>query len=236
MLEKNKVYCGDCLEPMKQIPDKSIDLIFADPPFNAGGKIGLLDKRYDNYGDNKTTQQYEQFCKDWFFEARRITKKLLITPGILALNFYPQAKWIVVISKPSSVNFSRLGGYNCWEPLLVYDSPVNRIPRDLVVYDSKNFLNDGLNKHPCPDNLEMVKWIVQNWSKTGDLVLDCFAGIGTTAVACKELGRNYIGIEISQKYVDIANQRLAQTELLNPEPVKERKLSQRELDVFESKK
>lgn len=65
--------------------------------------------------------------------------------------------------------------------------------------------------HLTPKPIKIIKDIILHSSNEGDLVLDFFIGSGTTAVACKELGRNFIGIEKEQKYVDIGNSRLAQT-------------------------
>ena len=68
--------------------------------------------------------------------------------------------------------------------------------------------HESPNGHLTPKPLEMIKNIIKTSSNKGDLILDCFIGSGTTAVACRELGRNFIGIEKEQKYVDIANERL----------------------------
>ena len=71
------------------------------------------------------------------------------------------------------------------------------------------------NLHPSQKPLELIKRYIKILSKEGDLVLDCFMGSGTTAVACKQLKRNFIGFEKEQKYVDIVNQRLEQNTLFN---------------------
>ncbi len=67
--------------------------------------------------------------------------------------------------------------------------------------------------HVTPKPLDLIKSIIKHSSNKESVVLDCFMGSGTTAVACKELGRNFIGIEKEQKYVDIANKRLEQNTL-----------------------
>ena len=56
-----------------------------------------------------------------------------------------------------------------------------------------------------------MKWIIEKYSKKGDSILDPFMGSGTTGVACKELGRNFIGIEIEPKYFEIAKRRIDNT-------------------------
>lgn len=209
----NKVHCADCLTFMRDIPDNSADLLYADPPFNTGNKIGWKTRAYDTDCDNMSEEDYQLFCEVWFKEARRIGKKLIITPGVTHIGRYPLPLWTIVIHKPSSPSFHKFGGFNCWEPLLVYDKPVKgqKLPRDVVVFDSQNFFKDGREQHPCPDNLDMVRWIIRTWSNPDDICMDPFLGSGSLAVVCKESGWRFIGIEISQKYVDIANQRLSNT-------------------------
>ena len=64
--------------------------------------------------------------------------------------------------------------------------------------------------HPTQKPVKLFRNIIKDNTNEGDLVLDCFMGSGTTAVACNQLGRNFIGFEISQEYVDICNKRLEQ--------------------------
>lgn len=209
-----KVICGDCLEVMREIPDDSIDLLFADPPFNSGGRIGTLNKSYlQDANDKLSEEDYQKFVSLWFAAARRIAKRLLVTCGVSHIWRYPSYLWCIVISKPSSPSFNRFGGFNCWEPLLVYDKPVKRITRDLVEYDSKNLKNDGLSKHPCPDSIEMVRWIIDTWTKPDEIVLDPFLGSGTTVVAAKQLKRRWVGIDIISDYCAMAIDRLRQEEM-----------------------
>lgn len=95
--------------------------------------------------------------------------------------------------------YFRKGGY-CNPPSYenaktVYELPLNQADKDLY-------------EHPTIKPLEIIKNIITNSSNQNDIVLDCFMGSGTTAVACKELGRKYIGFEINPKYYQIAIDRL----------------------------
>ena len=98
---------------------------------------------------------------------------------------------------------------------------INRNPRDKrkFKYDKQIlpnvwYFNNKLEmtkfNHSTVKPLELIRTIVKASSNEGDIVLDCFMGSGTTAVACKQLGRNFIGFEISPEYVAICNKRLAQ--------------------------
>lgn len=210
-----EIYCGDCLEIMPLLKDQKIDLIYADPPFNTKNDIGLLHRKYDGPGgDNLTEQDYDDFCKSWMARAIALSENILLTPGLANVNRYPNPIWHIAISKPSSCAFNRFGGYNVWEILSIYAKPKKRIPRDLVVFDARNFIKDGGHKHPCADNLDMVKWIVDTWTLEGETILDPFVGSGSLALAAKTLHRKFIAIDICDNYCDLTKQRLAQEMLL----------------------
>ena len=102
---------------------------------------------------------------------------------------------------------------------------IKRNPRDKrkFSYDKQIFpnvwyFNDKTEmmkyEHPTVKPIDLIRTIIKASSNMGDTVLDCFMGSGTTAVACKQLGRNFIGFELSKKYVEIANKRLCQNVLL----------------------
>ena len=72
---------------------------------------------------------------------------------------------------------------------------------------------DNKIKHPCPKPVDIMKKLIINLSEEGDIVLDCFMGSGATALACKQLKRNFIGIELNEDYIKLANGRLEQSSL-----------------------
>jgi site-specific DNA-methyltransferase (adenine-specific) len=76
-----------------------------------------------------------------------------------------------------------------------------------------NLIEIELKQHPTQKPLDVIRKLIIHHSKEHDLICDPFMGSGTTAVACKQLNRNFIGFEISQEYVNIANERLKQTNL-----------------------
>jgi DNA modification methylase len=93
----------------------------------------------------------------------------------------------------------------------LYDLIDRLIPGRIIVNNlAKRFRKTA---HPTPRNLDHVAGLVNYWSEESDTVLDPFMGSGTTAVACKKLGRKFIGIEINEAYCEEAKKRLAQEEL-----------------------
>lgn len=206
------IYCGNCLSILPKMPEKCVDLVYADPPFNASRGIGIYSKRYGkSCPDNMSEAEYGRFCHKWFMKCELRSDRILVTPGVAHIGRYPLPIWTIVIHKPSSPSFNKFGGYNCWEPLLVYGKipKGKRIPRDVVTFDSLNHKFKNLD-HPCPDNLDMNLWLVDIWSNENNIICDPFLGSGSMAIAAKQLGRQFIGIEIEEKYCKIAVQRLAQ--------------------------
>ena len=196
----NKIICGDSLEIMKSIPDNSVSLVLTDPPYGVG--LG-----YDKYDD--TEENWYRFFSLLIPECKRISS-MTIMPSCqikrlewIYKNFPPD--WLLCWYK-GSVGCAGYLGFNDWEPLLVYGKN-----KGVQMHDYMSIIPDRFdNGHPCPKPEKWATWIIDRTTKEGDVVLDPFSGSGTTAVGCKNLGRKFIGIEISQDYVDIANSRLAQ--------------------------
>jgi len=199
----NKVICGDCLEVMKHIPDGAVDLVVTDPPYNVG----------INYGE-KTNDNKEDFIK-WispiFKELRRISKTTLITTGHYRLADYAEIekwKWLIAWHKPASIKRSPVGFTN-FEPIALWGKGSNG---HVDIFQAPIVVDDGLNDHPCPKPIRWARYQLKMFPKA-KIIFDPFLGSGTTAVACKQLGRKFIGIEINPDYCKIAEDRLRQEEL-----------------------
>lgn len=211
----NKIIQGDCLEVMKKMADKSVDLVLTDPPYNAIN-IGPNKRVYDGQRMQLPIEEYKKFCSDWFKEAYRIGKTLVFTPGITNVCYYPQPDWIICWHKPAARSFNRFGGYNAWEPILVYGKIAKgkRLGQDYILVNTLNF-SKGLEKgHPCPKPPELFEILIDKFSNEGDTVLDPFVGSGTAAVVCKKYNRQFIGIDIIERYVSMAEARVF--EIPNP--------------------
>lgn len=210
-MEVNKIIQGDCIKFMKTLPDKCIDLILTDPPYNAKN-IGPNARVYNGQQMQLPLKEYIKFCEDWFKEANRIAKRIVFTPGIANICYYPQPDWIACWHKPAAVSFNRFGGFNAWEPIMLYGKipKGNRLPQDYILENTMNFSKGAEKEHPCPKPLILMQRLIQIFSKEGEIVLDPFNGSGTTCVAAKFLKRNYLGIDISKEYNNIAKGRIKQ--------------------------
>lgn len=182
---------------MKTLPDKCIDLVLTDPPYG-------LDKKLFQGGTKNANWAMVQYkgedwdvapTKEYFDEIFRVSKNQIIFGG----NYFdlPPTRGIIAWDKQQfAPNFSQ------WEMAWTsFDKPAKLF--------SHSFMFD--KHHPTMKPLPLMEWIIENWSEEGGVVLDPFAGSGTTGVACMNLNRNFILIEKEQKYCDIASQRLAST-------------------------
>jgi len=194
---------GDCIEEMKKMPDKSVDLVLTDPPY-----LKEFLYTYDYLAD----------------ECPRIMKRgasLVTIVGHFALpevcakfNNKLKYRWIFCMNQFDGSHARMAMGIEVmWKPILWYVKeayPQGRgFIRDGFVVSGKG----GQNKesHKWEQDLSWAKFFIEKLTKEGDTVLDPFMGSGTTGVACKELGREFIGIEISPEYFKIAENRINQT-------------------------
>ena len=227
----NTVINADCVEAMKKIEDNSIDVIFADPPYNL--QLGDALKRPDNtdvkgvyeeWDSFESIAEYDRYTKAWMTEARRILKEdgtiwvIGSYHNIFRVGYIMQdlGFWIlndIIWNKTNPIPMTN----NVWlsdiEYCLWFGSSNTQL-NDGYEFKSK-WYTSAINKkdkdkfsHPTIKPLELVKRHLQHTTQKGDIVLDCFSGSGTTCVAAKELGRQFIGIEIDPKYHEISMDRL----------------------------
>lgn len=186
-----KIILGDCLEILPTISIKSVDLLLTDPPYPDyhtelyAYKDGLLDP-LKNFN-----------CKQLIFWSAKVDFPLDYT----AIHIWDKK---VGVGSMYERIFERNGGenYRVYNQYLI-NSPV-----------AANYTNDIYTGHPSQKPIKLIKRLIVDNSKEGDTILDPFVGTGTTAVAAKQLNRNYIGIEINPDYVKIAEERLKQEVLL----------------------
>lgn len=233
MIEINKIYNDDCLNILKTIEDKSIDLVITDCPYHivSGGcthypredePSGIFNRRRtltkSNAKNGKLFDYNDIEFKDWLPEVYRVLKdnthcyiminarnlkdlqteaekvgfefqQILIwdkgnaTPNRYYLNAF---EMILMLRKGSAKNINNMGTTN--------------------IIRTKNII--GNKYHPTEKPVELMEVLVENSSNENDLVMDCFMGAGATAIACRNLNRNFIGIEIDERYYKIAEDRI----------------------------
>lgn len=236
LIEKNKIYCVDSYKAIKEMPDKFVDLIITDPPYDIrhteGGGM-LIDKGIKQMFDDLVEDNLAVGIDESILEEMcRVMKKINIyiwcnkTMIPMLFNFFVNKKKclfdIIVWQKVNSMPLCGSKYLTDCEYCLYF-----RESRKLnTTYDTAktvyqipiNIKDKNDYEHPTIKPLEPIKNFIINSSDEGDIVFDPFLGSGTTAVASKELDRNYIGFEISEKYYKIAEDRI------NGITVQERKL------------
>ena len=217
-MELNKIYNTDCLEFMRSMPDSCVDLVVTDPPYEIHTKGGGLGKRpvYENGALGKISQGFD--AEATLEQIARICKKINIF-------IFCSTK-----QKPRIMNWGYERGCNIAE--LAWYKP-NAAPftnntfksdlENIIYIREKGVKIKGISKlfthncgkskygHPTEKPLEIIEKLILTASNEGDLIFDPFMGSGTTAAACKELNRNFIGCEIEAKYCEIAEKRLRKT-------------------------
>jgi len=202
----NTVINDDCLNVLKDLPDKCVDLVLTDPPYG-------VNFEYDTYND--TPESLKELVDRFMPELLRVGKRVLITCGNGNQHLYPKPDWTLawVISAGAGQN---KWGFTCWQPILAYGKDPFRAngmgARPDIIQSNEASEDFG---HSCTKPIDFWKKLLLRGSvKETDIIFDPFMGSGTTALASKALNRRFIGCEISEKYCEIARQRLRQDTLL----------------------
>ncbi|HET9532950.1 MAG TPA: site-specific DNA-methyltransferase [Blastocatellia bacterium] len=256
----DRLHNRPCLEVLRRIPSETVDLAFADPPFN-------LTKSYNGYSDDLGETDYMGWCKRWLTEYRRVVKpggaiiilnlprwsfrladflsrtRELYLQNWIVWNSLPEPKGVLMPAHYSLLYFTkgeRASHFNyCsmergWEPFdeavfppdradvcnrrscilkrrssaQVWRGELTDIWHDIHrVRRSKKGAPD-YHVHPCRTPEMLVDRIIRLTTTPGDLVLDAFAGVGTTALIARRLGRRFIAIEQDSSYLDLAERRM----------------------------
>ena len=187
----NQIIEGDCLKILKKFPNESIDMVFTSPPF----------KEKDVGSD-----YWEQYDK-WFFEMKRVCKKVLIiihsaTKLNELISRYPPKRLLIWGKGFSQYSYR-------FNLILVYQISDSYKVNKYIWSDCFGIpsIQGKKREHKYQDPLTLYELLLKMF-KDCNLILDPFIGSGTTAVACKRLKRNFIGIDISKKYCELARQRI----------------------------
>jgi len=198
------IYNADCRDVLPLLEPNSVDLVLTDPPYNVGYDYGI-------YADNLPPEEYESLCRWLRQEASRLCgDKLVLTPGIWNLPLWAAMRpswvycWQTASTSPAGRAAMRIG----WEPIIVFSFPLRPLGSGVLNYAVGHEV--GICSFPAPKPVALFKFLTERWTNPGDLILDPFMGSGTTLVAAKQLGRHAIGIEIEERWCEVAVKRLAQ--------------------------
>jgi len=212
---------GDCLEEMKNIPDGSVDMVLTDPPYNIA-----RDNNFTSMG--RAGIDFGEWDKDadifsYIKEVERILKKggsFIVFNGWKNLGDITKeaekcgldVKDLIRLEKSNPMPRNRDRRYiTDFELAVWYVKPKAKwiFNRQDEKYQRPKFVHSidkGL--HPTQKSLGLMENLIKIHTNEGDTILDCFMGSGTTGVACKNLNRNFIGIELDEEYFNIAEARI----------------------------
>ncbi len=230
----NKIICGDCVEVMKQIPDNSVDLVVTSPPYNLknstgngmkdgrGGKWAnaALQNGYSHYDDNMPHDKYVAWQRKCLEEMVRLIKdtgaifynhKWRVQNGLLQnrqdiVNGFP-VRQIIIWQRKGGLNFNRGYFLPTYEVIyLIAKKKFALAPKANAYGDVWEFTQEMNNPHPAAFPVDLIERIIG--STEAQIILDPFMGSGTTALAAKNLKREYVGIDISPQYCEMARERV----------------------------
>lgn len=238
-----KLYNADCLDKMKDIPDKSVDLVLTDPPYGTTAckwdSIIPLEPMWEHLkrvikpngaivmtaGQPFTTtlisSNMKMFKYCWVWEKTRAaghlnakkqpmrkTEDVVVFFGSQCI-YNPQGLIKGKFNNSSPCKANKRGGETVYGQERVYGlSAYKNYPHNILKFSNPN--NDTI--HPTQKPVALMEYLIKTYTNEGETVLDFTMGSGTTGVACKLLNRNFIGIELSEEYFKIAQNRINQTE------------------------
>ncbi|GGC89393.1 DNA-methyltransferase [Undibacterium terreum] len=250
---RNRIFCEDALQGLARIPDGSVDLLVADPPYGLG-------KDYGNDSDKMESAEYLQWMEQWIDLALPKLKANGSLYIFLTWRYSPEV-FVLLKQRMTMVNeiiwdrrvpsmggstrkFSSVHdtiGFFAKAKDYYFDLDAIRIPYDAEtkkarsrkIFEGAKWLEMGFNpkdvwsvsrlhrehpereEHPTQKPLEIIERIIKASCPVGGVVLDPFLGSGTTAVAARRCGRDYVGFELNPEYCAMIEQRLQDD---RPEP------------------
>lgn len=206
---KIELYNMDCMEYMKQCKDNEFDLAVVDPPYGIGADVkNSTDKRQSKKSASKSKKYGEQKwdadvpTKEYFIELFRVSKEQIIW----GVNYYPfdflsggRIYWDKCVTMPTYSN-----GELAYCSLLNSIKSVQIAWHGMIQHDMKN---KEVRIHPTQKPIKLYEWILKNYAKEGDRILDTHLGSGSSAIAAHNYKFDFVGLEIDKEYFDNAVKR-----------------------------
>lgn len=224
----NQVICGDCLDVMKYIPDKSVDLVLTDPPYGINFKSSR--QTYQDHIENDRFEDWISILPIFLKEFKRVLVDLGCCCCCCCCGGGGKTP-VTAIFTIESINHFKIIQTLVWRKFIGLGWRYRPSYENIVILakDEKNYnfydeskscsnVIEGINQdipknkyqHPTQKPVELMEHLIKIHTKEGDIVLDAFNGGGSTLEACKKLNRKFIGIEKELKYCQITERRLAQ--------------------------
>jgi len=230
----NKIICGDSIKTMRQLPDESVDLIVTSPPYNLKNSTGngMKDGRggkwanaalingYSHHNDCMPHDEYVTWQRKCLDEMLRLipengaifyNHKWRVQNGLLQdrqdiVSGFP-VRQIIIWRRKGGINFNPGYFLPTYEVIYLIAKKQFKLSKGSNSHgDVWEITQESGNNHPAPFPVDLIRRCIS--STNAKLVLDPFMGSGTTAIAAKQLGKNFIGIEMSSEYCKYARSRI----------------------------
>jgi len=207
----NKVYLADCMDIMKNMPDKSVDLCIVDPPYgiNVDGVNPIANKSGDLNHNYDHSKKWDTCIPDisYFNELKRISKNQIIWGGNYYLDILGYCKAPIIWNKLNGDSMYA-DGEMAWTS--------RGLPRNLRIWSHQwcgafKASERGAEKiHPTQKPIALYKWLLKNYAKPNDKIFDSHVGSGSIRIACHDMGFDFEGCEIDKDYWEAQEARYLQ--------------------------
>ncbi len=211
-----KLYNQNCMTPMRDMPDKAFDLAIVDPQYgvNIGTSVGggkpfgtkgttnrgaefIVPKIYRGFDDSRIPE------KEYFEELMRVSKNQIIFGGNYFIDHLRNTPCFIVWDKDNSGNFA-----DCELAWASFKTAVRIFKYRWNGMLQEHMAHKEIRQHPTQKPVALYKWLLKNYAKDGDKILDTHLGSGSINVACYDMGFDLTGYEIDKDYYDAAVKRL----------------------------
>ena len=205
----------DCMAGMARYPDKYFDLAIVDPPYGIGfdgnttvkGKSGKASTFTDKQHHIKKEWDVSRPTAEYFAELQRVSKNQIIWGGNYFADLLPPQKgwifWDKKITNANNTNFS--DGELAWTS---FNCILRRFTYDWIGFGYLNNPQQEKKIHPTQKPVALYKWLLKNYAKQGDLILDTHVGSASSLIACHDMGFDAVGFELDPDYYKTSKQRL----------------------------
>lgn len=210
---ESKIIHGECFEELRNIPDASIDLVLTDPPYSTPVVVAFGRKKVKKLSDLSIQEFYVAGLRDEFERILKPNGRVVIFCDdkyypVLFASFYEWHNVNLLIWDKGRIGMGK--PFRKQHELMIYAAKETYEPTGTLPTVIKcSPVGSNVKQHGAEKPVELLKKLIEQLTAVGDTVLDPFSGSGSTLLAAKELGRNYIGIEMDADYFKIAQARIS---------------------------
>ena len=213
-MDRVRLHLGDSLEAMKEMSDNTYDLAIVDPPYGIGfdGHHTITKEGHKGFSAKKELHAKKDWdsqrpSAEYFNELQRISKNQIVWGGNYFADLLPPKKgwifWDKKITNANNMNFS--DGELAWTSS---DGILRRFTYDWIGFGYLNNPQKEKKIHPTQKPVKLYEWLLDNYAKEGDKILDTHLGSGSIALACHNRGFDLDAWEIDEEYYNNAVKRL----------------------------